>query len=242
MRHSALDKIPRVVRSRRPSGPTPRSVKLILAICTLIELVLLGADLGIYGSYVWRLRAYEYGAFWGLLIRGGTPHFDGQPLTMFVTYAFLHGGILHLAFNMLALLAFGRAIVRRVGEKKFLWGYFLSAIGGAFLFGLIARPDIPMVGASGALFGLVGMWICWDYLDRRHYREPNGTTWRVLAFLVAYNLVFWILLSGQLAWETHLGGFITGWCMALFFGRPAGPFRRRGRRAETSGQPWSRQA
>lgn len=201
---------------------------LVLA-CTLVELLLFGADAGLFGTPSWRAWAYEHGAFWGLLLRGGTPLFAAQPVTMFVTYAFLHGGLLHLALNMIALYAFGRAIIDRVGETRFLWGYFLSAIGGALLFGLLGGPDTPMVGASGALFGLLGMWVCWDFLDLRHYGESTRRIWRVLFYLVLYNLAFWLLLAGRLAWEAHLGGFVAGWCVALWFGRPTGPGRRRGR-------------
>ncbi len=91
-----------------------------------------------------------------------------------------------------------------------------------------------MVGASGALFGLLGLWICWDYLDRRHFGEKMWGTYKALFYLVLYNVVFWVLLHGNLAWETHLGGFVAGWLIGLYWGRPA-LLSRRARRQ--TGQP-----
>ena len=96
-----------------------------------------------------------------------------------------------------------------------------------------------MVGASGALFGLLGIWLCWDYLDRRRYGDPLWVTGRALLFLVLYNLVFWVLLSGNLAWETHLGGFVTGWILAVFWSNNIlAQSRRRRFGSERSGR-WS---
>jgi membrane associated rhomboid family serine protease len=72
-----------------------------------------------------------------------------------------------------------------------------------------------MVGASGALFGLAGGLLAWNYVDRFTFRERLWPVARVVLFLVAMNLAMWWALEGQLAWETHLGGFIVGWITAL---------------------------
>ncbi len=197
----------------------PLSVLAIAAICIVLELLLFAADSGLWPDGDLRGKAYVLGAFWKALLLGADPAYAVQPVSMFGTYAFLHAGPIHMGVNMVALLSFGTAIVNRIGQKRFLVVYAISAIGGAVGFGLFAESPAPMVGASGALFGLLGVWICWDYLDRRHHGDPLWVTLRALVFLVVYNLVFWLLLHGQLAWETHFGGFVAGWLLAVFWGR-----------------------
>lgn len=203
-------------------------VYLLILITSAIELILTAADLGALGTPYWRGMAYGYGAFHSHILTDWQGNFAAQPVTMFVTYAFLHGGWLHLLVNMLALASFGTVIARQVGTLRFLGAYILCAVGGAAAFGLFSTSNAPAVGASGALFGLLGIWICWGYLDRRHYGEGLSEIYRALGILVIYNVAFWVLLGGRLAWETHLGGFITGWLIALFWGRQTYRRARRG--------------
>lgn len=217
----------------------PASVLSILAINTGIELVLFGADMRFWGGAAWRNWAYGHGAFWAPLLRGAEPLYPGQTALMFVSYAFLHGGWLHLTVNMIALASFGTEIVWRIGQKRFLIAYLISTLGGAAGFGLLSSAAIPMVGASGALFGLLGIWVCWDYLDRRFYGDPVWVTARALLFLLLYNVVFFLLLQGNLAWETHLGGFVAGWFLAAFWGRRVLAQSRR-RRYGRTGQSTAR--
>lgn len=197
----------------------PPTVLVLAAVCIIVELSLFAADIGLWSDRTLRNKTYVLGAFWKALLLGSQPVYAAQPVTMFGTYAFLHGGLIHMGVNMVALLSFGTAIVNRIGQKRFLVVYAISALGGAVGFGLFSDSSAPMVGASGALFGLLGVWICWDYLDRRYHGDPLWMTLRALVFLVVYNLVFWFLLHGQLAWETHFGGFVAGWLLAVFWGR-----------------------
>lgn len=206
----------------------PLSVLGLVAINTAIEMVLWASDAGAIAPNL-RNMAYRYGAFWLSMLHGAVPMYRGQPEAMFVTHAFLHGGPVHLIVNMLALFSFGTVIVQRIGQKRFLLAYLVCAIGGGIGFALFSDNRLPMVGASGALFGLLGIWICWDYLDRLHYGDPLWVTARAVVFLILYNLVFWLLLSGNLAWETHLGGFVAGWLLAIWWGREVLPESRRRR-------------
>lgn len=90
----------------------------------------------------------------------------------------------------------------------------LSAVAGAGTFALIGPDDNPMVGASGAVFGLIGAWKFWEYEVRRNWKLPMAPLWRMLAGLVVLNVVLWVALGGLLAWESHLGGFVAGWVWA----------------------------
>ncbi|MDB5661590.1 MAG: rhomboid family intrarane serine protease [Cypionkella sp.] len=206
-----------------PPAPPPGSAKprrgqivliaLILA-CMLPEIILLAADFGLMGSPRWRPLAYQYGAFWAGLLHGWRPNFAAQPITMFLTHAFLHTGPLHLIGNMLALAALGQAILERHGAGRFLLVYIAAALGGGAAFGLLSYSAVPMVGASGAIFGLAGAQLVWRWQDQlaaglrrlQSLAELCGG----MVGLVVINLLMWWIQGGLVAWQTHLGGTLIG--------------------------------
>lgn len=187
----------------------------LIVICAAIELLLACADAGLLGDARLRSRAYEYGGFWSGLLKGWQANYPAQPYTMFFTYAFLHAGLVHLIVNMMTLWSLGRMVVDRVGTAGLLVLYTGSALGGAGGFGLLGTTLAPMVGASGALFGLAGGILAWNYVDRFTFTEGLWPVAQGVAALLVLNLVMWWAMDGQLAWETHLGGFLSGWVLAL---------------------------
>jgi len=196
---------------------------LILA-CSAIELALWLADAGLIAPPRLRQIAYDYAGFWPGLLKGWKPNYPAQPYAMFLTYGFLHGGPAHLVVNMITLWSLGRAVLDRVGAGGFAILYAGSILGGAAGFALIASDLRPMVGASGALFGLVGGILAWAYVDRFTHRERLWPVARAVLLLVGLNVVLWWAMHGQLAWETHLGGFVAGWVLALLIDpRAVGP-------------------
>ncbi len=137
----------------------------------------------------------------------------------FLTYAFLHTGPLHYAFNMLALYMFGTDVESSMGTRKFLWLYFLSAVGA----GLLSAPLFwgkSIVGASGAILALL-------YVFAR--TNPHRT---ILLFFVipvpaiaavwfigALSLAFALSGSGgNVAHLTHLAGLLVGWAFWRYQG------------------------
>lgn len=210
-----------------------RSYWVLLALigaCITVELILIAADFGVLGSGRWRRLAYHYGGFWAGLLGDWRPNFAGQPMVMFVTYAFLHAGIVHLVVNMITLWQVGCVVIDRVGSLGFALLYLGSALGGAGGYALLGTQLAPMVGASGAIFGVVGGLLAWNYVDRYTFAEGLWPVARAALFLIALNLVLWWAMNGQLAWETHLGGFVTGWVLALLIDP-------RGREAEDDEEP-----
>ena len=187
----------------------------ILGVCVVIEAVLQGADLGLWGSSRWRGLAYQNGGFWRGLLDSWRPNYSGQPAVMFATYGFLHGGFVHLAVNMITLVSLGQLVIERVGQGRFAVIYAVSLLGGALGFALLSSAVQPMVGASGALFGLAGVITGWEYTARRLAREDIGPVLRVVGLLIGLNLVMYWAMDGRLAWETHLGGFMAGWAAGL---------------------------
>lgn len=187
----------------------------LIALCTVIEAALSLADAGLIGPSRLRQLAYDYGGFWPGLLNDWKPNYAAQPYAMFFTYGFLHGGPVHLAVNMVTLWSLGRAVLDRVGTRGFAVLYAGAILGGAAGFALLASDLRPMVGASGALFGLAGGILAWAYVDRYTYDEGLWPVGRAVLLLAGLNLVLWWAMGGHLAWETHLGGFLAGWVLAL---------------------------
>lgn len=136
-----------------------------------------------------------------------------QPWT-FVTYMFLHAGILHLAFNMLVLFVFGSTVEERMGGRMFFLFYILCGIGGAassFLLMQAVRVT-QILGASGAVFG-VAVAFAWYWPDHPVFvfplPDPIPAKWLV-TFLVGLDLVIALLgVSDGIAHLAHLGGVAT---------------------------------
>ena len=197
------------------SKPARQGIILLIAFNILIELALSVGDWGLFGITRMRALMYEYAGFWPGLLKGWTYNYPIQPYLMFLTYGFLHAGLIHLALNMITLWSLGRAVIKRVGFGGFAALYAISILGGATGYALLAEGLQPMVGASGALFGLAGGLLAWLYVDRFPYHRGFLPVLQAVILLVLLNLAIWWAMSGQLAWETHLGGFLAGWIAAL---------------------------
>ena len=148
----------------------------------------------------------------------GTP----IPLTLF-TAMFLHGGLLHLGGNMLYLWIFGDNVEDKLGHLRFFIFYILSGLAGS-LAHVITSPgsQVPMVGASGAIAGVLGAYMI---------RFPQARIWTLIFFGFFFRAVripalivlgFWFILQllyglpslgaqgGGVAWFAHIGGFLAG--------------------------------
>ncbi|TVP73247.1 MAG: rhomboid family intramembrane serine protease [Rhodobacteraceae bacterium] len=193
-----------------PTRANARAVILLVGITCLPEVILTLLEASGLATGAARQQLLILGAFWNGLLSGWEPVYPLQNVTMFLTYAFLHGGFLHLIGNMVVTLALGGIVVARIGERGFLLLYALSAIGGGLGFALFSNSEAPMVGASGAVFGLIGAWKFWEWQMRQHLNSSMRPLWRSLLGLLLLNVVLWFALSGLLAWEAHLGGFVVG--------------------------------
>jgi membrane associated rhomboid family serine protease len=133
----------------------------------------------------------------------------------FVTYMFLHAGILHLAFNMLMLFVFGPSVEERMGGRVFLLYYVLAGIGGAaFSFLLMQWVPVSLIlGASGAIMA-VAVAFAWYWPNHPIFvfplPDPIPAKW-LITFLVGLDLVLAFLgISDGVAHLAHLGGVGTG--------------------------------
>ncbi len=196
----------------------------LIGVCVVIEAILQLGDLGLFAVPRLRQTVYEYFGFWPGLMGPWRPNYVLQPYAMFFSYAFLHGGLLHLAFNMITLLSLGQVVVRRVGQGGFALIFLAAVLGGALGYGLLTNAPNPMVGASGGLFGLAGAILAWNYLDRFIAQRRLIPVLQAVLALLLLNIALWWLMSGHLAWETHLGGFLAGWIAALLVDPRSYPF------------------
>src|SRR2546423_729939 len=150
-----------------------------------------------------------------------------------VTYAFLHGGLLHLGFNMLALYMFGGAIERVFGERRYLTYYFVCVISAGLtqlLVAALAGAVYPTVGASGGVFGLLLAFAIYFPHNRVMLLFPP-IPMPARVFVVLYAaLELYLGVPGTqegVAHFAHLGGMVGGYAMLRFARRRSSVYRRR---------------
>lgn len=207
-----------------PLPPVQPSHKQAIIALTLvfvaIELVFQLSDMGILTQGL-RWEAYTKFSFyapWFDDMLAGRPS-PPQTSWNMLTYAFLHGSMTHLLMNCGAFLGLGLVTLRIFGLRLFALFFVVTAVGGALAFGLMSNSDMPMVGVSGVVFGLIGVL---KYAELAFIRHQGGRYRPValrkyassLAVLAAVNVAIAWLLKDIMAWETHLGGFIAGWIAA----------------------------
>ena len=128
------------------------------------------------------------------------------------TAMFLHVGLLHIGFNSYALLAFGPQVERPYGRFRFLLMYLLSGLSGSALSFLLS--PYPSVGASGAIFGLIG--VMGAYLYRyRHQLVTGRSRLANLLSIAAYNLIYGFIVPAVDNWA-HIGGLLAGLVLGWF--------------------------
>lgn len=208
--HPARSSLP---RRQRPVWPL---VAVVLA-CALPEIVLGLADRGLIGQTYLRSLAYALWSFRPELLTGALPIFPVQPLTMFMTYAFVHTGLVHLAGNMAGFWWLGRIVLRKRRVDEFLALYLLSGVGAGVAFAALGPGDATMVGASGALFGLLGALSAENRVGRLRRLSAPLRVLVVALVLVGLDQAGRLVLGSPVAWQAHLGGFMTGAAFALFW-------------------------
>jgi membrane associated rhomboid family serine protease len=127
-----------------------------------------------------------------------------------LTSGFVHdwSGPWHILLNSYAIWIFGRQLEPMLGALRFLLLYLTSIIGGSVAVLWLSDPAVPVVGASGALFGLMGAYFI-------ILRSLGGNPSQIFA-LIAINFSMGFFVSG-ISWEGHLGGLVTGLMVALVY-------------------------
>jgi membrane associated rhomboid family serine protease len=154
----------------------------------------------------------------------------------FLTSQFLHGGVAHIGFNMWYLWIFGDNIEGRIGHGWFIAFYLTAGVVAALAqLPQLLGSDIPMLGASGAIAGVLGMYLAFFPHHRVDALIPDFFGfWRMVTVPAGVVLVFWFILQifsgvgsigvsgGGVAWWAHAGGFAFGWVIGQILRRTQG--------------------
>lgn len=127
-----------------------------------------------------------------------------------LTGALVHSGFWHIGLNMLALWMIGRSLEPLLGRWRFLTLYALSTLGGSVAVALLSFMT-PVVGASGAIFGLFGALL----VIGRHL----GANIAGIAIVLGINLVIGFLPGFNVSWQAHVGGLVVGLAVGFIFTR-----------------------
>ncbi|MBN1168849.1 rhomboid family intramembrane serine protease [Candidatus Woesebacteria bacterium] len=154
-----------------------------------------------------------------------------ESLSRFITNQFLHAGFVHIISNMWFLWIFGDNVEEKFGSILFLLIYLLSGVIGGFSQYIFApSSEIPMLGASGAVAGILGAYYVFFPHHRIRTLVPVFGFVRIVSIPASIMLVYWFLTQvfsgvgsigyaamGGVAWFAHVGGFVTGYVVAKIF-------------------------
>ncbi len=192
---------PRVVAARVPRGATDALVtKVLIAANVIVYLITVVQGNGLNNPggrlfYDWILYGplVDHGDWWRL-----------------ITAAFLHASIIHIGFNMLALWWFGAPVEQYLGRARFIALYFVSGLAGS-AGALVATPQSPTVGASGAIFGILGAMLILEW-------QATGRLGGNAMTLIVINLALSFAIA-NISIGGHIGGLIGGILVTLAFAR-----------------------
>lgn len=225
--------------NRRGGPDDPRQPMFNIA---TVVLVLIAVNFAVHG-----VRAYLLGPSANVSVLLATAFIPARyslgldlwGITTPVTYAFLHGGMAHLGFNMIWLAIFGSPLAARIGTARFVVFYFGAVIAAALVHAMMFPASVAMLmGASGGVSGVTGAAARFAFRVSRNagVRGFEGPLMPVaLALRTPIVLAFcaiWLLLnaasgsgllspdgSSNIAWEAHIGGFVFGFLLIGLFDR-----------------------
>lgn len=175
----------------------------LMAICSVLFLLTYVFGKGSTDA----ITLYNFGAVFSSAIKSGQ-------VWRLLTGTFLHAGIIHLLVNMYSLCIIGTQLENFVGKKKFIVIYLISAISGSLMSSIFSTTI--SVGASGAIFGLLGSMLYFGY----HYRLYLGNVLKAQIIpLIILNLFLGFALNG-IDNAAHIGGLIGGYLTTMALGIP----------------------
>ncbi len=215
------------LRDDNPTSITPFVTYAFIAACVL--------------AFLWQMSLGKKGFEAAVLALGVTPAtllgdarlppelYLVPPVATVFSSMFLHGGFMHLAGNMLYLWIFGNNVEDSMGHVRFVIFYLLCGVAAA-LAQAWPNPDstIPMIGASGAISGVLGAYLLLFPRARVLVLIPLGAFSRIVYVPAMFVLGFWFVLQlistalteggqGGVAWGAHIGGFVAGMVLIPLF-------------------------
>lgn len=176
----------------------------------------------------------RYGAIPLFILNMDAPPEYAEPYITIFTSMFLHGGFFHVAGNMLYLWIFGNNIEDSMGHFRFILFYLISGIVAVYTFSIVnPHSTIPMVGASGAVSGVLGAYLILFPRAKVLTLIPFGFYMQIVKVPAVFVLGFWIVVQlingmvsrgtgGGVAWFAHVGGFGAGIILIHLFKKRRG--------------------
>ncbi|WP_223787290.1 rhomboid family intramembrane serine protease [Marinicella meishanensis] len=194
-------------------------VSLVLLLLFLLFLVL--SEMSPYRDHLLNQYAINTAAYWQVI--------QQQPIetVRLITALFLHGNILHWVINNSVFLLLAFAIERVIGWQKFLAVFLLSGVvGNLFACYFLQEQDNLLLGASGAVSGLIGLWLVLFPQKKINFILPIGLYLQKTSMPIAVVIILWLIIqiilqfqpnpSYDIAWISHIMGFTTGFLLAWF--------------------------
>ena len=217
------------LKDDNPTSGKPIVTYYLIGICVFIFLIELSSS-----SYRTGTFFYSFGLIPSVLLGNNQLSQDLYVIPAFLTIfssMFVHGGFMHLIGNMLYMWIFADNIEDNLGKIKFLIFYLLCGIGAAMAQVFAdTSSQVPMVGASGAIGGVLGAYLI-NYPNAKVLvLIPFGFFSQLIKIKALYVLGFWFVLQfinsalsspqgGGVAYAAHIGGFISGIILILFFNK-----------------------
>jgi rhomboid protease GluP len=183
----------------------PSATMVILGVTVLFYLIQVLSETSSNGTDL----LFAYGGKINQLIEQGQ-------IWRLLTPVFLHGSITHILLNMYALFILGRVVESAYGHWRFLLLYFLAAFAGNVA-SFVMSPN-PSLGASTAIFGLIGAEAIFVIRNKRFYGNRFSSTLSNIGFIIVLNLAVGFMPGTSIDYWGHIGGLIGGILFAILAG------------------------
>jgi len=211
------------LKDDNPTSNKPVVTYFLIGLCVLIFLLQISSQ-----SYRTGQLFYSYGLIPSVLMGNKQLPLDLHIIPAYLTIftsMFMHGGFMHLIGNMLYMWIFADNIEDNLGPGKFLIFYIVAGVGAAMTQVFMdVQSQVPMVGASGAIGGVLGAYLINHPNSKVLVLIPFGFFSQLIKIKALYVLGFWFILQfissgGGVAYAAHVGGFISGIILILFFNK-----------------------
>lgn len=207
------------MQDENPVNPISPVIIVLCLIAVGVELVISLGQAGLAGgaqAVGWRLAALQDYSFSPAVLDWIITRNDFSPdlLKRFITYPFIHGTFTQALFGGVLLLALGKFVGDTFGPWATMAIIFITAVGGAIIFALVASGTTPLYGLFPPVYGLIGAYSYAIWLHLGRTGQNQMAAFRLIGFLLGIQLVFGLIFGADLTWVAELAGFAIGFAVS----------------------------
>ena len=217
MARSFQKPLPEPVSGESPINAVPPVILVLFLAIAGIEAVLSLGDQGLAGGPAavgWRIAMIERFAV-SPAVLGYALEGRAELWPRFLSYAFVHGSVMHALFAGVLLLALGKFVGEGMGQARTLLVLAVATVTGALAFGALVGGVQPLFGAYPGVYGLIGAFTYLLWLRFGRAGENRLQAFRLIGVLLAIQLVFGALFGSSPQWVADVGGFVAGGATAV---------------------------